>query len=327
MKSTHECPVVEMKLSKHPNADKLSVVSVADGLQVVVNTEQWNGITKAIFVPGQNYVPLSNPLFHFLKNEKKPDQEFALVKYCKLRGIRSDGICVPAPNDAVVGENYAEKLGVVHKEDEPEEQNNDCVGGPPHWVLTKYDVDGPKNYIKEFVDGETVIVTQKIHGQNSRFLWADNQLYIGTRTRWLKENAKQPTYKAVNSVPTIVDFCKAHPQYCLYGETYGFQGKYNYGLAPGACSFVAFDIRKQDGGYLDYDIFSALMKEYKIPEVPTVYYGPWNKELMVQLADETPNLLGGKHEAEGIVIKPIKERQTRNFSRLMYKIISSSFKG
>lgn len=183
MKSTHACPVVEIVLNKHENADSLSVVFIEDYTQVVVNTAQWQGKTKGVYIPPQNYVPLSRSEFSFLK--KKPDQEWALVKPCKLRGVLSNGLLVPAPNDTPVGENWAEKLGVMHKEDEPVEQSSDCVGGPSGLIISKYDVDGPKHFLKDFTEGEEVWVSQKIHGQNSRFCWHDDKMFIGTRSQWL----------------------------------------------------------------------------------------------------------------------------------------------
>lgn len=114
----------------------------------------------------------------------------------------------------------------------------------------------------------------------------------------------------------------------MYAESYGFQGKYNYGLPPGECSIAAFDIRvKVHGGYVDVDMFLDMTKEFGIPVVPTVYRGPWSHNKMLELVENTPNLLGGNHEAEGIVIKPVVEKLNRKYERLMYKLISSKYNG
>jgi RNA ligase (TIGR02306 family) len=323
-KSTHQCLVVDVILNKHPNADSLSYVNLFDGLaRVVVNTAQWEGKTKAVFIPVQNFVKVTRPEFSFMKT--KEGQEFALVKSCKLRGMKSDGILVPVPDDAVLGEDWAEKLEVLHKEDEPEEAVKETESGPSGYNLSKYDIDSAKNFARHFVEGEECIATIKYHGQNARYLFKDGVQYCGGRTQWLRESKSHPIWAAYYNTPAIKAFCEANPNVVLWGECINMQGKYNYGFPQGYRSFVAFDIRQLTGEWMDYINFILHCNEYNIPFVKSVYRGPYSHGKMVELAESLTSEYS--HEHEGIVVKPIKERDTPRFERLVYKVISSGFKG
>ncbi len=322
-KSTHECPVIQVVLNKHPNADKLSLVQVDDANRVVVNTEQWQGKTKAIFIPGQNFVDITKSEFSFLASASK-DDKWALVKHCKLRGIRSDGILVPAADDAIIGEDYSEKLGVLHKEDEPEETNKECVSGPSGINLSKYDVDGAKYFIKDFQEDWDIVISEKIHGGNHSFLFKDDNFYVKGRTQYLAPSLKHNAYIALAAQPQIEEFCRANIGLALYGEVYGFQTPYNYGLPAGCRRFIAFDIRRLDGLYLDYLEFKTLCSKFEIPICPELYIGKWNHQLVVDLA-KGPSTLGGTKPKEGVVVKPIVERQNRRFDRAIYKVISPEY--
>lgn len=328
-KSTHECIVVELNPIKHPDADKLSLVLIGDYAQAIINTEQWQGKSKAVFIPGQNYVPVNREEFSFMKT--KEGQEWALVKHCKLRGVRSDGILIPVPNDTPVGEDWAERLGVKHKEDEEsfesEKFAGDRVSGPSGLVITKYDIDGPKDHLSCFIEGEEVVATLKVHGTNSKFLYHEGQQFIGGRTQWQKLDNTTVYSTCFAQHPSIQAFCEANQDLILWGEVYNCQGKYNYGLPPKNYGFAAFDITTKVGGeYLNFDHFMELCAKHAVPISPVVYRGPFSKDKMLELAENPPALLGGNHVQEGIVIKPVVERKNRRLHRLVYKLISPNYK-
>jgi RNA ligase (TIGR02306 family) len=323
-KSTHQCLVVDVVLNKHPNADSLSYVNLFDGLaRVVVNTAQWEGKTKAVFIPVQNYVDVRRPEFAYLST--KEGQEHFLVKGIKLRGMKSDGILIPVPNDTPTGEDWTQKLGIIHKVDEPEVESKETVSGPKGYNLSKYDIDSAKNFARYFIEGEEVVVTIKYHGQNARYLFKDGIQYFGGRTQWLEDKKSHPIVAAYYNNPSIKEFCEANPNLVLWGECINMQGKYNYGLPQGHRSFVAFDIRRLTGEWLSYDECWKLTSQHLIPMVRQVYRGPYSHDKIVELAESLPKEFG--HEHEGVVVKPIKERDTPRFERLVYKIISSGFKG
>lgn len=325
-KSTWECPVVDLtKKESHPTGDNLSILRLYDGAYTVVfNTEQWAGKTRAAFIPGQNYVDTTKVEFTWMANKVKAGEKYALVKPAKFRGIKSDGILCPVPEDAIIGEDWANKLGVIHKEDEPEEANKDCVSGPSGVSLSKYDIDGAKYFIKDFQEDWDVVISEKIHGGNHSFLFKDDTLYVKGRTQFLAPSLKHNAYIALAAQPQIEEFCRANIGLALYGEVYGFQTPYNYGLPAGVRRFIAFDIRRLDGSYLDYLQFKELCTKFEIPICPELYLGKWNHELVVDLS-KGPSILGGTKPKEGVVVKPIVERQNRRFDRAIYKVISPEY--
>ena len=63
---THKAEVVPVVLEKHPNADKLSIVRVYN-FTVVVNTEDWQGVEKAVYIQPDSVLP-DKPEYRFLKD-------------------------------------------------------------------------------------------------------------------------------------------------------------------------------------------------------------------------------------------------------------------
>ena len=158
--STHEVPIVNVKMETHPNADSLSVVTI-DGYTVCVRTEDWEDGQLAAYIPPDSIVKTTRPEFAFLAREGR-DVERIRVK--KLRGIVSMGLLVPAPAGFDIGEDVADTLEVEHYEPTMKILMGDSVPGPPGIFAPKYDVDTIRKYHRLFVDNEAVIVTEKIHG-------------------------------------------------------------------------------------------------------------------------------------------------------------------
>lgn len=197
--STHRVEVVPVELRPHAGADSLSLVDVY-GYSVVVRTQDWLGRTKGIYVPPDNLCPVDRPEFAFLAPDARPNGK-ARVKAKKLRGVISFGLLVPAPEDAQIGEDWTEKLGVEHYDPQLQttcggQQGGLRMGGevakPPDLWVPKYDLEAGRRYGKVlFQPGEPVVVFEKCHGQNWRGVFHNGQMYVGSRTEWKKEF---PTY-------------------------------------------------------------------------------------------------------------------------------------
>ncbi len=193
--STHKTEVVPVVLEKHPDADSLSVVNIY-GYQCVVRTSDWAGISKAYYVVPDSCVDVRRPEFAFLAADANADG-IARVKARRLRGVVSYGLLVPAPEDAVLGDDYAEQLGVARYEP-PEpganggQRDRFLLGGenesePP--IPTgpgKYDVESFERYHDVLAVGEPVDIREKTDGSNCRVLWWDGRLWVKTRNNWVK---------------------------------------------------------------------------------------------------------------------------------------------
>lgn len=107
--STHRAEVVPVSLSKHPNADSLSIVYVYDGgFQVVVRTSDWEGKDRGVYIQPDSIVP-DLPEYAFLGGKRR-------IKVKRLRGEWSQGLLVPAPEGAQIGDDLAEAMSITHYE-------------------------------------------------------------------------------------------------------------------------------------------------------------------------------------------------------------------
>lgn len=188
-----------------------------------------------------------------------------------------------------------------------------------------YDVEAFKNFKNTFVDGEDVIVTEKIHGSNARFLYQANtfggKMYAGSRKLWKSENSKCVWREAIKQNRWIEEWCREHPGYTLYGEVTPTQGGFNYGCENGQVKFFVFDILQPNGTWMDPRSVRAAGLQY----VPLFYSGPFDESLIKGFVDGQSTVDGAKHIREGIVIKTAVERITHGLGRAQLKIVSNKY--
>ena len=188
-KSTHKVPVIEVKLLEHTDADLLSIVKV-DDFTCVVRTSDWKDGDLAAWIPPDSLVDISRKEFSFLKK--------SLIRAARLRGVVSYGLLVPAPENLKIGDNAAEILGVKHYNPEEDVVCSgkgkkdslfvDQLHASPKGNYVTYDVDAFLKYgSKVFVENELVVVTEKIHGENARFVFSDGEFFAGSRNTWKRE--------------------------------------------------------------------------------------------------------------------------------------------
>lgn len=355
-KSTHKVEVVRVEeLLRHENADSLSKVKVWE-YTCCVRTADWKAGDLAAFIPPDSVVDVSLPQFAFLAKKAKDGK--ARIRTEKLRGVVSYGLLVHAPEGAKIGEDVAGILKVEHWEPD---LNISITGGeaakPPSGHFPVYDVDAFMKYGKEvFVPGEPVVVTEKIHGANSRYVFKNDQMYYGSRTEWKKEYPSKPNitlddlikqfnddeekakkaykkienwkpsknlwWRVAENTPAVEVFCRGNPNYTLYGEAYGFVKGFPYGTKT--AKFVAFDILTPDETWLDFVEFRKICKKYEIPVVPVIHESvPFDFDQLVKMAEGKSNL--DDHIREGVVVRPVKERWDERLGRVQLKIINPEY--
>jgi hypothetical protein len=202
--------------------------------------------------------------------------------------------------------------------------------------LPTYDVEAFKNYNGTFLGGEMVVVTEKIHGSNARFIFLDGEMYAGSRTQWKALGGNDVWNKALAQNPWIEKWCRAHEGYALYGEVTPTQKGFDYGTKN--VQFFLFDIRTPEGKWVSFDAYGVVLPAYQdIPEtnlsleefnhhmVPVLYYGPFDLEKILPLVDGQSEVIGAKHIREGVVIKTAWERSVRGLGRAQLKVVSSDF--
>jgi RNA ligase (TIGR02306 family) len=326
MKSTYKAEVVKIHMETHPNADKLSIVRVFGGYTVCVNKEEWKEGQLAVYIVPDTIVDTTRPEFAFLAADCKTGDKYYRVKAKKLRQVPSFGVLVPAPEGAKEGDDLFDVLGLTHYEPETPAITGCDEVTPPAANIPKYDIDNIKRYVDKFTKGETVVVTEKIHGANARYTFHDGQMYCGSRTGWKKEDERSIWWKALLANPQIEEFCKAHPEYALYGEVYGQVQDLRYGTKPGEVKFAAFDIwDKNNAKWLNWREMEHYNNVYNIPVVPLVAVTNFNIDIILSIAEGQSLIPGANHTREGVVVKPIEERTDLEIGRVILKCVSLGY--
>jgi RNA ligase (TIGR02306 family) len=370
---THKAEVVPVVLEKHPNADKLSIVRVYN-FTVVVNTEDWQGVEKAVYIQPDSVLP-DKPEYRFLKETGnlrkerdalndfvragvKPDdydQQLAAIeakidantKYLritvrKLRGVMSMGMLLPAPEGSNIGDDVAEQLGITHYEppamDEIEgsrkHAGSDVAPPPPLIYAPKYDLESVYSFAEAFEPGEMVYISEKIDGQNSRYVTTFDtepqnfesatalQTHAGSRTEWKKKEGGSNWWRALDQNPWIEKWIQSNSEQVLYGEIFGWVQSLKYGAKQGQLFFRAFDVLR-GMEYIDAEEFISVMPEDH--RAPSLGIMPFNFEELQKLADGPSLVPGAANMREGIVIKPLRERQHWKLGRVSLKMVSNAY--
>lgn len=369
MNSTHKVEVVPVALIKHPNADTLSVVNVFGGYTCVVRTEDWADKKIGAYIPPDSLVDTSLPMFQFL-SDRANAESLHRVKAKKLRGIVSFGMLVPAPEGSAIGDDVAELLKVQHYEPRIATENRvdklhtgGEAGPPPKTAFVKFDVDSFRRYHNVLDIGETVWVTEKIHGASARYTFCDGQMYCGSRNEWKRElpcydhitmdwlrsrilkddgtpneeecarrferlhntpKARNMWWRVLDVTPSIEAFCRSNPGFVLYGEVYGQVMDLRYGHTPdNPLAFAAFDIAEPNGEFLDPQAARQWFPEPWVPVLNPAMLYTFDK--IVAESDGPSCVKGAAHYREGCVVKPIKERWDVIVGRVCLKCVGSTY--
>lgn len=323
--STHEIPVIKIdKIEKHPNADSLGIVTVF-GWSCCVKLGEYQPGDLVAYIPPDYVCDTRRKEFNFLDNGKGNWQHRIRVK--KLRGIYSQGLLIKAPEGLNEGDNAMEALEIFRYEPpEPLTTFGDQEKGPSNIVAYKYDVESYYRYPELFKENEDVIVTEKIHGANARYVWssAANRMYCGSRTNWKKKSDNILWWKALKQNTWIEEWCKNNPDDVLYGEVFGQVQNLKYGANQNQIFFVAFDILKK-GQWMNFEEAYDSIAKFDGQWAPIVGQYKFSKEL-IKIADGLDSKWpSANHMAEGVVIRPIKERIDPELGRVQLKIVSNRY--
>lgn len=312
--------VVAVNIEPHNNAEKLGIVRIG-GFQCVVNKEQWAGIDKGIYILPDSIVDTTRPEFAWLNKGREKER----IKCVRLRGEFSQGLLIPAPEGANIGDDYWTKLGLEWYEPELHLlTTGNFAAAPAAWGgLSKYDVDNGRHVSVQnwFVPGEEVYVTAKLNGANCSFVYSDGEMHVRSRSGFRAKDENM-FWQALANTPSVEAFCKFNPDTLVYGEAYGNVKNFKYDCKNGEVKFRVFDIMNVDRTYMGYEELVNTCLLHKIPMVPFFSIMPFDMSVLISLA-ESPCPLGNKIP-EGIVIKPLVERRAGN-NRVMMKIVSNQY--
>lgn len=297
--STFSVEVVPVVLTPHPNADSLSIVRVR-GWQAIVRTDDWRDRKIGAYVPPDSVLP----------DGFMPDLP-RRVRAIRLRGEVSEGLLVPAPDGASVGDDVAALLGVTHYEPTPETVSGDAAPAPGGYVPV-YDVENARRYGDRWKIGERLIVTEKIHGENWRATWRDGVLHVSSRTVWKREhdNEGRRSHFWLTATENVERLCRENPGAVLFGESYGNVGGFPYDAPKGGRALRVFDVWGGPDGWWPWAKLDDNGRLFGVPRVPVLGVVEWdgNLDALAEYADGA-STLNGAHIREGAVVRPLVEER------------------
>ena len=193
--------------------------------------------------------------------------------------------------------------------------------------VSAYDVEALKNFKYALIPGESVIITEKIHGSQARYVYLDGHMYAGSRNLWKAPNSTCIWRKVLAQNLGIEEWCKLNEGAVLYGEVVPTQKGYKYGCEEGETKFFAFDVKDSEGNFLPkIPVFGSLRDYANINSVPVLYFGEWQASLINRFAEGATQVAGVKGVREGVVITSTDPtRYVRGLGRVQLKLVSNSF--
>jgi RNA ligase (TIGR02306 family) len=269
-------------LHHHPDADALDLAEVDGGYPVIVRRGEYVEGEVVIYIPVDTMVPTTGE-FAFLdpKGTGKPHR----IRAKKIRGVFSMGLVAKALPEDKVGDIVGERLG-TSKYEEPGDDNwsgqGNSVKSPRKLSFSKYDIEGWRKYgPKVFTDpAEEVVVLEKLHGANARYVWARNEegeltLFCGSRTQW-KPFDDSSAWGVVARTYGLEATCRdlLGEGVTLFGEVLGVQDLL-YGFKPSSPGFRVFEIYDASTGtYWDWNAVEDLCAKAGLETAPVLYRGP-----------------------------------------------------
>ncbi len=312
----------------HPNADSLDIAHIL-GWQCVVKRGQFTAGDKVVYFPPDTVLPreLSDSwgVTNYLDKQR--------IKATSLRGEPSFGLVMPCERDDwQVGENVAEHYDVTKWEPPVREQrsqgkfiaNPDAV--PRNPLFTEYtNIANLRHYPDIFAVDELVVVTEKLHGTNSRIGMIDGEWMAGSHRMQRGEGDALYWSPRKHAERLVAALAKHHRQVILYGEILGSGVQsLDYGY-KGYEGYRAFDLMI-DGRYLDFHAFYAHCEAYEVPIVPVISQGAYGS--LQRVCEETKGktmLNTANHLREGVVVRPLIGRTDPRVGRVILKYVSDDF--
>ena len=337
-----ESRVYALRIEPHTNADRLELAAIG-GFRCVVGKDSYVDGDLAAYIPEGAICPewlitelgLEGKLAGSRKNR---------VKAVQLRGALSQGLVYPVRDgmirgrQVVEGDDVTELLELV-KYEPPIPISMQGEVSAVHGATLKYDIEDFKKYPEEFRDGEPVVITEKLHGTWCCLGWHAEQGPIVT-SKGMSDKGLALLLNDANKSNLYVRTWGAHQEafesartriagdgrpFYVLGEVYGRGVQdLHYGQPnPAFAMFDAYVGEPGTGRYLNPDELVESLSDL-FPLVPVLYRGPFSLAKLQELTDGTTTL-GGAHAREGVVLKPVAERVSNEFGRVILKSVSGKY--
>jgi len=311
-------------LRPHTNADALELATVL-GWQLVVRKGEYQVGDRVVYFPIDTILPfeLSEKLnvTKYLSKQR--------IRCARLRGEPSFGLAIPPDQEWEVGENVADFYGAEKYFPPVRAGVADYEVDDP--LFTKYtEIENMRNFPTIFHPGEEVVITEKLHGSNSRVGIINGQFMAGSHAM----RRKEPTDYSRNLYwyPLSLEPVRAyleraaelHRQVIFYGEIYG-PGVQSLQYGVKGLGYRVFDIYV-DGHYLDWDSLLTVCHLNGIETVPELARIPYSLETVKAYSEGKTMLMEqNAHMREGVVVKPLQERTDPKVGRVVLKYVGDTY--
>lgn len=337
--SMWHCDVTRiLEIKSHPGADLLEIARVWD-YEVVIRKGQFNPGDKVAYLAVETICG-GHPAFAFLGKDA-----FRPLRAKRLRGIFSQGLLVEAPEGLEEGQSVVEHFGLTRAPEKEEKIEGKISRGSdglkvygtsghtesPPFPMSVYDLLPLKKYRDVFAEGEEVVITEKIDGENHSMVYHKGRLWVRSRQHWKKRDPDSRWW----TVALRDDYeakLEKYPDLIFLGELYGNVSHFRYDCPVNdgyvERRFRVFDIWDRiEGRYLGYDRVEEICHSLGIPTVPVLYRGPWKIDRSLYPLAEGRSTLNGNVIREGFVVRPASsEEKDEVFSfRRTLKLISPEY--
>lgn len=318
----------------HPNADALELSQIK-GWQCIVPIGKYQAGDLVTYIPIDSLIPTEHSdrwgITKYLSfKPENPDK--GRVRCARLRGEPSFGVIVDREDPTwTEGQDVKAYYGI--EKYIPPFKTSAGDAAPHHPLFGEYtDIENLRNYPDVFTPGETVSITEKVHGTNCRVGCIEGELMAGSMSVRRRRPEEESTWASntywfpltIPAVRRLVEELGAkHKQVIVYGEVFGAKvQELAYGVT-GRVDFRAFDILV-DGKFLNPVAFSTLCKSFGVETVPVLHVGPFCLEQVKALASGNTTLCANQIK-EGVVVKPMEERTHPKVGRVAMKYIGDQY--
>jgi RNA ligase (TIGR02306 family) len=320
----------------HPNADRLDIISI-EGMDYKVITGKGNlNVGELAF-----YFPVDSVLPDILVEEFNINSYYKnRIRAAKLRGVFSEGLLISVSSYLKdhpeiigyadiynefkweVGEDFTDFFGVI-KYIVPVNESNNTSNENILSAIGSFKFDSPehfKKYNNILIEGETVCITEKIHGTNfTVFKDVRNEIFVGSHNYFWKLDSNNCYTRIIKENLELIEI---PPNTQLFGEIYGVQD-IKYDCKPGEIKYAIFAI-KQYNKYLNLEDFAFMCNSLRLNKVPVLYLGKYSKDIVLSYNNKM-SCLNDKCIMEGVAIIPEIERWDYKVGRVCLKYISEQY--
>lgn len=307
------------------NADAIEKATVL-GWQLVTKKGEFRVGDWCVYCEIDSLLP-DKPEFAFLKPRGMR------IRTVRLRGQISQGICfppgiLPAGVPLEEGLDVTDVLGIQKYEPPMPASLSGVARGPFPGFIPKTD-ETRVQVLQELLDkyaGEMCYVTEKLDGSSVTYYLKDGDFGACSRNLDLLDTPGNSLWQVARTLGVEAKLRSLGRNFALQGEIIGegIQGnKYNL-RGQTVHFFNAFDV--DDYRYLDYAAFTACLNGLGLPVVPVLDAAfPLDNDInaLVELSKRKSTLHPAVW-AEGVVIRPLRERQD-TLGRVSFKAINPEF--